>query len=76
MSAIRVTEQVMARVLRRASELPPDQRQQLGDLGALSPELLQGVLIPSMAKEARAQYRAGQGRGVLVYDQSDTLRLW
>jgi len=43
---------------------------------ALSPELLQGVLIPSMAEEARAQYRVGQGRGLLVYDQSDMLRLW
>ena len=66
----------VARALRRASELPPDQRRQLGDPLALSPELLQGVLIPSMAEEARAQYRAGQGRGLLVYDQSDTLRLW
>ncbi len=74
--AILVTEQVMARVLRRASALPPDQRRQLGDPLALSPELLQGVLIPSMAEEARAQYRVGQGRGLLVYDQSATLRLW
>ncbi len=76
MPAILVTEQVMTRVPQRASELPPNQCRQLGDPRALSPELLQGVLIPSMAEEARAQYRVGQGRGLLVYDQSDTLRLW
>jgi len=67
-----VTAQVNARARRRAEALPPATRRTLGDPDRLTPETLQALLVPSAVAEAQACYRANQGRGVLLCDNTDS----
>ncbi len=74
-----VTAQVNARARRRAEALPPATRRTLGDPDRMTPETLQALLVPSAVEEARAQYRANHGRGVLLCDNTDgrgDVRFW
>ncbi len=74
-----VTAQVNARARRRAEALPPAVRRTLGDPDQFTPETLQALLVPSAVAEAQARYRASQGRGVLLCDNTDgrgAVRFW